>query len=860
VPAALRRWTRIVLGYRWVVVVIGVAAAVLFAVYTATNLGVSTDTENMIDDDLEWRQDFIRFRESFPERYRTILVVVTSDSALMVERAVRRLDARLDEHPGHFTDSYAPTADPPLADRELLYLDVEQLETLTDQLAAAQPLLGFLRQNYTLSGLFELLGRVSRQSDSSPAMDVIGRMGDAISGTLAGKNGRMAWGVRPYGDRAGPARRLIVVKPVFDSSHARPAGHAIDELRRLGEETEREFEGRVTVELTGTVAMEDDEFVSVSRNARMTGVLAFVSVVAILMLALRSVRMLLAGIFTLTAGLASTAAFAAFAVGTLNVISVAFAVLYIGLAIDFVIHYLLRVRELGAHGSDVSGALVTASGDVGGSLVICAVTTAMGFYSFIPTTFTGVSQLGLISGTGMFISLLVTLTLLPALIRVLFTTRSLADVTAAAWLPGSQLSGLLRYRKTVIAVPMLTALLGVTVIPELRFEADPLLLRDPNTESVRVFRELSAEPMISPRAISVIASPGEATSQLTSRLDELPTVERVVSLADFRLENADEKLALLEDLELMLGPSFADYPALTGVDLAQVRSSLEDLRDDLRTMDTDRYPELQRLGDSLRQLDARLDSVTPEEQRALLNRLQDNLLGGLAEDMRLLAARIISPSATVEPLPQSFVSRWRTPDGRNLIEVIPAIDITNPEYARKFVSEVREVAPRATGLPVVFDRAGATVVTAFGQAFLYAGVAISLLMVYFLRSVVDTTLVLVPLSLAAAITAGIMFVIDLPFNFANIIALPLLMGIGVDNGIHLIHRSRIQPANSNLLTTSTARAIFFSSVTTLASFGNLSLSSHPGMSSMGALLGIGLAIILVTMLLVLPAMLTWRET
>lgn len=856
--AALKQWTRIVLGHPRFVVVVSIATAVLLAVYTVRNLGVSTDTENMIDDDLQWRQDFIRFRESFPERYRTILVVVTSNSALIAEMGARDLDKKLDGTPEHFADSYAPTADPPLAGRELLFLKTSELESLTDDLAAAQPFLGYLRQNYSLTGLFELLGRMAAQPDSSRAADIVDRIDNVIVDTLAGNDTHMAWGTPGNGPLQAPARRLIVVKPVFDPSHARPAGSAIDALRRLAAETERELEGRVAVRLTGTVAMEDDEFASVTRNARLTGVLAFVSVMAILLLAFRNTRMLLASIVTLLAGLTGTAAFAAFAVGTLNVISVAFAVLYIGLAIDFVIHYLLRVRELAALGNDVPTSLETASADVGGSLVVCAVTTAVGFFSFIPTSFVGVSQLGLISGTGMFISLIVTLTLLPALIRLLFTHHSPASITAAAWLPGAQLSGLLRYRRTVIALSVIAALLSLISIPQLRFEADPLLLRDPHTESVRTFRDLSDDPARSPRVISVIVPDDGETSRLSSRLAELPTVGRAVSLSSFRVDNLDGKLALLDDLEVMLGPSFADFPALVDVDVPQTMRAVNELRDEIRTTGADDSPELRQLGNTLRRLDERLVRLQPEAQRTLLNRLQENLLGGLAEDMQLFASKIPSSSTAVQPLPPSFVDRWRTADGADLIEVIPAVDTTEPESAARFVSEVKSVAPNATGLPVVYDRAGATVVTAFGQAFLYAGLAISLLMVYFLRSIGASLLVLGPLALAAAAMAGVMVLIDLPFNFANIIALPLLMGMGVDNGIHLIHRSRILPANGNLLTTSTARAIFFSSVTTLASFGNLALSSHLGMSSMGTLLGIGLALILVTMLVVLPALLSWR--
>jgi len=229
--------------------------------------------------------------------------------------------------------------------------------------------------------------------------------------------------------------------------------------------------------------------------------------------------------------------------------------------------------------------------------------------------------------------------------------------------------------------------------------------------------------------------------------------------------------------------------------------------------------------------------------------------------MQLLAGRIDPPPAEFDTYPPSFVARWRSDDGTDLLEVIPAFDVTDPERAAAFVDEVQQIAPNSTGLPVVYERSGTTVVQAFTQAFTYAAIAISVMLIYFMRSAVDMSLVMVPLALAALITAGISISAGLSFNFANIIALPLLMGIGVDNGIHIVHRVRAHGASgSAVLSTSTARAILFSSMTTLASFGTLALSSHRGMASMGALLAIGLAVILVVMLTVLPTLLDWRQS
>jgi predicted RND superfamily exporter protein len=193
------------------------------------------------------------------------------------------------------------------------------------------------------------------------------------------------------------------------------------------------------------------------------------------------------------------------------------------------------------------------------------------------------------------------------------------------------------------------------------------------------------------------------------------------------------------------------------------------------------------------------------------------------------------------------------------MEVHPRNDFSSENAAGTFVEQVREIAPMATGLPVVHIEAKKTVVEAFQRAFVFALVIVIVVLSIFLRSVVDTLLVLGPILLASSVTVAVAVSLDLPFNFANIITLPLLLGIGVDNGIHMVHRMKVAPpASGNVLQTSTSRAVLFSSLTTICSFGNLAFSPHAGMSSMGTLLSIGLFASLLTTLILLPVLLEWR--
>jgi len=200
--------------------------------------------------------------------------------------------------------------------------------------------------------------------------------------------------------------------------------------------------------------------------------------------------------------------------------------------------------------------------------------------------------------------------------------------------------------------------------------------------------------------------------------------------------------------------------------------------------------------------------------------------------------------------------QWINARGVERAAIYAEEDINNEDALRRFVATVQAVVPRATGEPVLALRAGDAVVTAFQQAFSWALLLITTLLLILLRSAVATAFVVAPLMLAAAISLAVLVVLGQPLNFANVIALPLLFGIGVDNGIHMVQRARqTHHPEDNPLRTSTARAILLSALTTGCSFGNLLLSPHPGTASMGLLLTVGVVMTLIATLVVLPALL-----
>jgi hypothetical protein len=238
-----------------------------------------------------------------------------------------------------------------------------------------------------------------------------------------------------------------------------------------------------------------------------------------------------------------------------------------------------------------------------------------------------------------------------------------------------------------------------------------------------------------------------------------------------------------------------------------------------------------------------------------LGNLQTSLLGSLPARLDALATSLEAEEVTREDLPEDLIEHWVSKDDHYRVTVFPRENLNDSAAMRRFVTAVRTVAPDAIGFPVIYLEAGDAVVKAFKQAFLMALVAVTVLLLILLRPKSDTLLVLLPLLLAGVLTGAASVVVKIPFNFANVIALPLLLGIGVDSGIHMVHRMRAAPpAGGQVLETSTARAVLYSSLTTICSFGNLAVSPHRGMASMGVLLTIGIVFTLICTLVVLPAL------
>jgi hopanoid biosynthesis associated RND transporter like protein HpnN len=853
---AVISWVRFVRRNAVLVLLLAALSAVLASVYVVRNVGINTSTTDMLADDLPFQRQFMELDQAFPQDYRTVVVVVDGDTPEQASAAAERLAARLAARHDVIRDVFYPQGDPFFRRHGLLFLSPEELQTLGSMLAGAQPLLAALAQDPSLRGLADVLTLALRHIDEIGAGD--GKLPPEFEAALAGITATIrrvqdspTVATEPFswrGALAGDAsaqfsgrRQLLLLEPVFDYSSLQPAERAIVLIRALSRELQLTPENGVRVRLTGEPVMLEDELKSVEESIGIANLLSLAIVVVLLIVGLRSGRLVEASTFSLLVGLTWTACFAVAAVGELNLISVAFAVLFIGFGVDFGIHISMRAKEYIDGDIGPGLAVEEAAAGVAPGLTLTSICASIGFLAFGPTAYKGLIELGIISSAGMLIALVTSLTLVPAWLALRPPRPSSGRMQHAGSRALERL--LLPRARPVLIAALLLALAAAATVPFVRFNDSPLDLRDPETESVQTLFDLLQDRRFDPFRAAVLAKDAAEAEAIAAKLRTLPEVKRVETAADLVPADQEEKLAQLGDLALMMTPVIAPAEGKPPPDPAALRAALGELREAADGAAT-RSPAAKALADALHAF-----QPTDANMQALQSALLQGLPGMLAELTESLNAEAISPA----DVPPQLLARRQTADGRVLVEAFPAEDLRNETARRRFAKAVQEMVPQATGEAIAVTEAGKAVVQSFFEAGAYTFLMIALLLLVVLRSVRDSLIVMAPLVLAGLLTVATTVLIDVPFNFANVIVLPLLFGLGVSSGINMVVRGR-QQGERSLMITSTPRAVLFSALTTIGSFGSLAVSQHPGMASMGLLLTVALTYTTLCTLIVLPAL------
>ena len=829
-----------------------VALSVLAGVYAAGHLTVDSDIQHLLPSDPAWRQREIELDREFPQNANLLAIVIDGRTPDLAGNAARALAERMRAEPNLFRDVREPDGGPFFDRYGFLFLPADELATMSQRLVEAQPLLGSLAHDPSLRGLFAALtlflqGVQQGQGSVELLNPTLSAIEGGVRSVLDGKPEPVAWQQVMTGSAPDPRelRRFILTRPVLDFGSLEPGAAASAEIRRLAGELGLGADTGVRVRITGPVALDDEQFATLQAGAVRSLLVSVVLVGAILFAALRSVRLAGAILLTLACGLALSAGFAAVAIGSLNLISVAFAVLFIGLAVDFSIQFSIRYRDERPRHGEFAPALAGAAHMIGPSLVLAAGATAIGFLSFVPTPYVGVRELGWIAGAGMLIAIILNFLLLPAVLTLL---RPAGEPEPVGFRRAAAVDRfLLRRRQWVLAAAGVLALASLAALPWVRFDFDPLHLKNAETESVSAALDLMQDPTTSPYAAEILAPSLADAQKLAERFGKLPEVADVVTAATYVPADQDKKLAVIGDLALLLGPTLAPAAPLPAPDDAEIIAALRECRAALRVVADRAGPQspAARLDAALGEAVARGGTAIPAMQRVLLP--------GLLHRIAILRELIQAGPVTLDTLPPELRDGWIAPDGKARIEVFPKGDARDNRVLERFVAAIRTVAPDATGTPVTIQEAGRLIGGSFLEAGIIAISAITILLAAILRRVRDVTLVIAPLLLAATLTLAITVLLGMPLNYANIIALPLLLGIGVAFDIYFVMNWR--GGLSHHLQSSTARAVLFSALTTMSAFGSLALSDDPGTAGMGKLLSLSLACTLFCTLFILPALL-----
>jgi hopanoid biosynthesis associated RND transporter like protein HpnN len=866
VDAAAGRWVAAVDRRPALVVAIVAALTVLAGVYAARNLGVNADPNAMISENLPFRTRERDFARSFRAAGDDMLILVDAESASAAGRAADALAAKLATHGDLFAKVQLMGGGPFFRKNGLLYLEIPQLEELADRLAAVQPFLAQIARDPSAVGIADLLAKAveAKRAGTDVGMDLtaaLDKVRIAVDAAAQDRPSKDPWGDALIGGSSSEdaRHRVISILPTETFDELLFAEPAIRTIRAEVAELGLDAGSGVRVRLTGSTVLNYEELTVVQTQGKILAVAALVLFTATVYFALRSMRVLFALVASLVASLLWTNAFAAAAVGHLNQVSATFNVLIVGLGGELGIHVCMRYAELVAKGRGRAEALAETGLTTGSALFSSTVTTAIGFLVFFPTDYRGVAELGLIAGAGVVFSLIASLTLLPALLSLGAATHPRFEQVAPPAI--AKLRHLpITYARPIRWVAFALAAAAAVLVPRASFDHNPVNLRDPNTESVQAFEALLARSSTSPWTVDWIVPDLDAAKALAAKLATLPVVEKTLTLADFVPSEQPEKRAILETMALMVPPL---PPAAAPPDAATQIAALDRLSVALGRPGGGADPAFdaaaRRLTDAVGRFRAAVSASG--DPTHLLERLQTNVIGSLRDQLDELIDALDPDEVTLATLPPSLVETMTATDGRQRVSAYPKqdLDLSDPAALERYVDSVMAVSPEGTGPAVNIIEWGRVTSGAMKEAMSIGFVATMLFLFVLWRSLWDTALAFFPLALAGLVTVATMVVAGWHFDFANVIVLPMLLGMGIDNGVHLVHRHRTNPEEEDVLASSTARAVWFAALTTILSFGSLAFAPHRGMASLGRVLTLGVALTLVCYVVVLPAVLAWDD-
>jgi uncharacterized protein len=835
----------------WAIILASALILVGSSAYVARHFAVNSNISNLLSPTLPWRERELAYQAALPEQATSIIGVVNAPTPELVDAATAVLVDRLTPQSNRFRSVEAAQGGEFFARNGLLYLPQDALAERMNKLTQAAPLIRTLASDQSLRGLANALstslqgvavGRFRLDDMARP----LNYVSDTVENVLAKRPATFSWQVLVNGAPAKPEdlSRLVEIVPVLDYGALEPGKSAAETIRKAVVDARLNSDYDASVRLTGAVPLADAQFATLQQGVWLNALITAAIVVIVLWLALRSVRIVAAVLVTIFVGLVATAALGLLLVGAFNPISVAFAMLFVGLGADFAIQFSVRYRAQRHELHDLNTALVDGARYVGPPLTLAALAAAAGFLSFVPTDYRGVAELGLIAGVGMLVAYVASMALLPALLSLFKPPPEPQPLGYSAMAGVDRF--MQRHRVAIVVVTSLVVVAGLPSLFWLQFNFDPNSLQVPNNEAVETLRQLYSDPRFVFEGADVLSAPAEAGA-VAKRLSELPEVASTRNLDSFIPSDQLQKIALIDKTAGALDPPLHAPPQAKPSDadnVAALKNAEKALYDTAGEAAGPGANAAERLAKDLTALAAADVQVLRQVEAAFITPLQI--------DLRQISLSLHPQTVTRANLPSGLVQQWVVADGQVRTEAVPSGNANDTATIQRFARAVLSVEPNAVGQAIEIYEWGHAVTSAFIKAGALAIVSIGILLWLVLRRISDVLLTLIPLLVAAAATLEICALSGFALNYANIIALPALLGVGVAFKIYYVVAWR--RGEYNFLQSSLTRAVFFSALMTATAFGSLWFSAHPGISSMGKLLALSLACTLVSAALFQPAL------
>ena len=873
--------------YPRLILMLALLFSFISVIYTIKNMKFLTGRDDLMPRNAPFQVDYRAYRAEFGDQ-EEIVAVIESDDAAKSTRAADTLYAALCKKKDVFREVFYPGGLPFFRTNGLLFMPLDDIRDLRHTLMMAAPVLKDLAAAPSVQTLFTSLtsqidgylksGDPAALASLTFMLTTLDKGFKAFDGKSSGlsmdsflKGGGN--GKPSMLENAGK-QQVITLLPVKEEGSFVASEKSIKAARVTLDEILKkpEFKG-IRGGLTGVPVLEYEEMATSQGDIGIATILSLSLTVVLLLFAFRGLLNVIAAMVSLIVAICLSFGFATLTIGHLNILSMVFAIMLIGLGIEYGIQVVLRYQEELKGGAGGMEAIGTGLSSNIRSIIMAAATVALAFATFAFTDFKGIAELGIIAAGGVFICVFATFTVLPAMLVLLERFRKAPATANAAPLSGEPGTVELHQRaffrliftKPRIVITVMSVMSLICLYPTLtmRFDYNLMNLQAKGLQSVEYAYKLMRSKENSGYFAVVTARDKTEAEILTQRLEKLPAVDHVVSTLSFVPDHQPEKLAELAALRtIMAGVTPVPYEenlqvmALPAV-FENFRQRVEMLKNELGRRNT---PEAKPVGVFLTTLDRFFSTLEAEKNKnalGMLREFQGGMFAELPEKLAMMKESFGAVEIRENDVPPQLIRRFTGTSGKLLLQVAAKKEIFEREPLQEFVSQVKSIVPHATGEPIMVFESLSVLRDAYLKAFIYAFIGIAAILLINFKSIRYALLGTLPLGAGLLLMIGGMRIMGVSFNSANIIVLPLILGVGIDSAIYIINRYR-QGAETpaQVATRSAGIGVFLNALTILFSFGALMVAHHQGVFSIGAVMSLGMTASVAAFLIFLPALLT----